>query len=36
VLEAWNARKEFHPSGEMMVLKTWAPWKGHIYNIERE
>ena len=36
VKAAWDARKEVHPSGELMYLEISCPWKGHVNKIEEE
>lgn len=36
VEKAMNARFDDFASGEIMVLRDWAPWKSHLYDIEKE
>eukprot|EP00904_Undaria_pinnatifida_P009525 jgi/Undpi1/5702/HiC_scaffold_2.g00976.m1 len=36
VAESLARRKEDHPSGEMMVLSEFCPWKGHLLELEEE
>ena len=36
VREAFDSRKEFHPSGEMLYFKKTCPWKSHLFKIEEE
>ena len=36
VKEAWDARKDFHPSGEIMFMDRWCPWKDFTFDIEEE
>jgi len=36
VRHAFDTREEFHPSGEMMTMETWAPWKDYVFEIEKE
>lgn len=36
VEEAWEGRKEFHESGEFLWFPKSCPWKGHMFNIEKE
>lgn len=36
VRKAWDSRKEFHESGEIILLEKFAPWKGNLVEIERE
>lgn len=36
VLDAVNKRKEYDPSGQIMVLEQFTAWKGHLNDIERE
>lgn len=36
VKEAFEARKEFHESGELIYFKKSCPWKSHLYKIEEE
>jgi uncharacterized UPF0160 family protein len=37
VKEAFNARQNNHPSGQLLVLpRAGIPWKEHLYNIEDE
>ncbi len=36
VRKAWDSRKEFHASGEIILLEKFAPWKGNLVEIERE
>lgn len=36
VLEAWNSREAFHSSKEFLWFETTCPWKGHLYEIEKE
>ncbi|XP_002989684.2 UPF0160 protein [Selaginella moellendorffii] len=36
VLDCINRRKEIHPSGEVMVLDTFCPWKQHLFELEEE
>ena len=34
VKEAWDARTEFHPSGEFIYYPKTCPWKDHMFNLE--
>ena len=36
VREAFDAREQFHPSGEMMFMDRFAPWKDFVFEIEKE
>ncbi|CAM9313090.1 unnamed protein product [Ectocarpus sp. 6 AP-2014] len=36
VAESLARRKEDHPSGEIMVLTGFCPWKGHLLELEEE
>lgn len=36
VREAFDAREEFHPCGELMTMSRWAPWKDFVFEIEKE
>lgn len=36
VEKAWRNRGEDCVTGEILVLREWAPWKGHLYDIESE
>lgn len=36
VRAAWNARHEFHSSGQIMLLPKFCPWKGNLFEIEKE
>lgn len=36
VEKALQNRKQFHPSGEIMVLDQFCPWKDHLYDLEAE
>lgn len=36
VKEAWDKRCEFHPSGDILYMSKWAPWKSYITDIEKE
>ncbi|KAL4427135.1 hypothetical protein ABPG77_001139 [Micractinium sp. CCAP 211/92] len=36
VQEALDQRKEVHPSGRIMKLNTFCPWKEHLYGLEEE
>jgi uncharacterized UPF0160 family protein len=36
VREAYNKRKEAHPSGRMVVLEKYVPWQRSIVDIEEE
>lgn len=36
VEKAMARRKEEEPSGKILVMREWAPWKDHLYDIERE
>mmetsp|Transcript_49296 Transcript_49296/g.86798 ORF Transcript_49296/g.86798 Transcript_49296/m.86798 type:complete len:388 (-) Transcript_49296:119-1282(-) len=36
VEEAFNSRKSFHESGELMMLPKYCPWQGHLSDIEKE
>lgn len=33
---AFNDRYNAHPSGEVLVLEQFCPWKEHLYSIEKE
>lgn len=35
VKEALLQRKEVHPSGKIMKLNTFCPWKEHLYELEK-
>ena len=34
--EAFDNRDAFHPSSELVLIKTTCPWKEHLFEIERE
>lgn len=36
VQRSWDARQQFHPSGEFMWMEPMCPWKEHVVSIERE
>lgn len=36
VEKAFKLRFEVHPSGEIIVLESFCPWKEHLYSIEKE
>lgn len=36
VEKAMKSRFADHATGEIMVLRDWAPWKSHVYDIEEE
>ncbi|XP_031262773.1 UPF0160 protein-like [Pistacia vera] len=36
VMECLAARYDFDPSGEIMVLKQFCPWKLHLFELEEE
>lgn len=36
VKAAFDAREEFHPSGELMFMDIGAPWKAYVFEIEKE
>lgn len=36
VERAFKLRHDVHPSGEIIVLETFCPWKEHLYSIEKE
>ena len=36
VLADLQSRKEVHPSGEIMKLTSYCPWKSHLYELEKE
>ena len=36
VREAFDAREQFHPCGELMFMDRFAPWKDFIFEIEKE
>jgi len=36
VLTGFNARKQYDPSGQLIVFEEFAPWKEHLFNIEAE
>ncbi|XP_075668274.1 uncharacterized protein LOC142638151 [Castanea sativa] len=36
VLECLTARQDIDPSGEIMVLTTFCPWKLHLFELEEE
>lgn len=36
VEKAMAQRKEEESSGKVLVMREWAPWKDHLYDIERE
>lgn len=33
---AFDSRFDIHPSGEIIVLEQFCPWKEHLYSIEKE
>ena len=35
VVEAYNKRHDYHPSGAIMVLPEGGPWADHLYSIEK-
>ncbi|CDF32246.1 unnamed protein product [Chondrus crispus] len=36
VAAAMDARAPHHPSGSILVMREWAPWKEHLFDLERE
>lgn len=36
VREAFDAREQFHPCGELMFMDRFAPWKDFVFEIEKE
>ncbi|KAL8138870.1 hypothetical protein V2J09_004871 [Rumex salicifolius] len=36
VMECVSARKEFDPSGEIVVMDRFCPWKLHLFELEEE
>lgn len=36
VEEAFQQRYEVHPSGKVLVLQQFCPWKEHLYSVERD
>lgn len=36
VKQAFESRKEFHPSGEFVYFKKTCPWRSHLFRIEEE
>ena len=36
VKQSWDTRHKFHPSGEILLLTKFAPWKGNLMDIEKE
>ncbi|CAM9685553.1 unnamed protein product [Ascophyllum nodosum] len=36
VAESLARRKEEHPSGQIAVLRSYCPWKGHLLELEEE
>ncbi|EDW96598.1 MYG1 protein C27H6.8 [Drosophila yakuba] len=36
VREALNNAKSVHPTGEILVLKNFCPWKSHLADLEKE
>ncbi|KAJ3680167.1 hypothetical protein LUZ60_016445 [Juncus effusus] len=36
VIECLNSRHEINPSGEIMVLNRFCPWKLHLFELEEE
>lgn len=36
VRAAYDAREQFHESGELMFMDQWAPWKEFVFEIEEE
>lgn len=36
VRAAFDAREQFHPSGELMFMDRFAPWKDFVFEIEKE
>ena len=36
VKAAYDAREQFHPSGELMFMDRFAPWKDYVFEIEKE
>jgi uncharacterized UPF0160 family protein len=36
VKEAFDARFANHPSGKVIVFDSFAPWKEHLFEVERE
>ena len=36
VLKAWNDRKKSHPSGAVLILDHFCPWKEHLSILEKE
>lgn len=36
VRAAYERRREVHPSGRVMLLERFCPWKAHLYELEEE
>lgn len=36
VKDTFDAREDFHPSGELMFFKKTCPWKSHLFKIESQ
>lgn len=36
VKAAYDSREQFHPSGELMFMDRFAPWKDYVFEIEKE
>lgn len=36
VKAAWASRHTFHSSGQIMLLDKFCPWKGNVFEIEKE
>ena len=36
VRQCFDAREDFHPSGEIMFMHCFAPWKAFVSDIEEE
>jgi len=36
VANAIKKRMEYHPSGEILVLESFCPWKDHLFQVEEE
>ncbi|MES1909930.1 MAG: hypothetical protein MHM6MM_002610 [Cercozoa sp. M6MM] len=34
VVDAMNTREQVHPSGSIVLLKQFCPWKGHLHSLE--
>ena len=36
VLDCWNDKEQFHPSGQYLLFENHCPWKEHLNTIETQ